>query len=182
MRLLYPGAVPRQEWLAEAARAPFTYTQVGATSVGALPSGFRHVRQERVLGRGVDDFALTSDALMTWNVQRRAGLRVLASSPSVRDGAVVLCGIGPGAVGITVPCRVVYTIADERRRGFAYGTLPGHPARGEESFVVSLDDDNLVRLRVVAFSRPANPLFWLGQPVARLVQRGMTSRYLAALA
>ena len=37
----------------------------------------------------------TSDALMTWNVQRRAGLRVLASSPSVRDGAVVLCGIGP---------------------------------------------------------------------------------------
>ena len=81
-----------------------------------------------------------------------------------------------------MPCRVVYTIADERRRGFAYGTLPGHPARGEESFVVSLDDDNLVRLRVRRFSRPANPLFWLGQPVARVIQRGMTSRYLAALA
>ncbi len=182
MRLLYPGAVPRQEWLAEAARAPFTYTHVGATGVGALPAGFQHVRAERVLGRGSDDFANATEALMSWKVQRRSGLRVLPSSPSVRDGAVVLCGIGPGAVGITVPCRVVYTIADERRCGFAYGTLPGHPARGEESFVVSLEDDDVVRIRILAFSRPANPLFWLGQPVARLVQRSITSRYLAALA
>jgi uncharacterized protein (UPF0548 family) len=41
------------------------------------------------------------------------------------------------------PCRVIYTITEPRRKGFAYGTLPGHPESGEEAFTISQCDDLL---------------------------------------
>jgi hypothetical protein len=40
---------------------------------------------------------------------------------------------------------------DRVRLGLAYGTLPGHPERGEESFVIELLDDGQVRVHIVAF-------------------------------
>jgi uncharacterized protein (UPF0548 family) len=43
-------------------------------------------------------------------------------------GTDVLAHLGP----IRVPCRVVYVLDEPERRGFAYGTLPGHPESGEE--------------------------------------------------
>ena len=67
------------------------------------------------------------------------------------------------------------------RVGFAYGTLPGHPERGEELFAVSLGDDDHVRLEVRAFSRPATWWVRLGAPVGRRVQDRITDRYVAAL-
>ena len=36
---------------------------------------------------------------------------------------------------LQAPCRVVYVIDEPDIRGFAYGTLPGHPESGEERFV-----------------------------------------------
>ena len=73
-------------------------------------------------------------------------------------------------------------MVDERERfGFAYGTLPLHPASGEEAFVVERGPDGAVRFRVVAVSRPASPLARVGAPVARLVQRRVTNGYLEGL-
>jgi uncharacterized protein (UPF0548 family) len=81
-----------------------------------------------------------------------------------------------------VPARVVYVIDEPLRKGFAYGTLPGHPQRGEEAFVVEYRDDDSVWLTIRAFSRPANGFFWLGYPILRLMQEFYTSRYERALA
>jgi hypothetical protein len=53
------------------------------------------------------------------------------------------------------PCRVVYVIDEPRRRGFAYGTLPGHPESGEEAFVLEQRDDGTIASNIIAFSRPA---------------------------
>jgi uncharacterized protein (UPF0548 family) len=51
---------------------------------------------------------------------------------------------------------VVYVVDDENRRGFAYGTLPGHAERGEELFAVRYDPaDEAVYAEVTAFSRHA---------------------------
>jgi len=75
------------------------------------------------------------------------------------------------------------TVVDEpRRQGFAYGTLPGHPERGEESFIVELGDDDTVSLVITAFSRPASLLARATGPIAGLAQHNMTNRYLRALA
>jgi uncharacterized protein (UPF0548 family) len=81
-----------------------------------------------------------------------------------------------------IPARVVYVIDEPDRKGFAYGTLPGHPERGEESFVVERRADESVWLVVRAFSRPANAFFWASYPALRLMQAIFTARYLRALA
>ena len=118
---------------------------------------------------------------MRWDVQRGAGLRVVAGSERAVEGAHVTVRLGVGRLGIDAPCVVVYTVDEPRRRGFAYGTLPGHPETGEELFVVERREDGTVVLAIRAFSRPA--LWWsrAAGPAARLVQRAVTERYLRAL-
>lgn len=75
----------------------------------------------------------------------------------------------------------MYVIDDPRRKGFAYGTLPGHPESGEEAFVVELHEDSSVTFTITAFSRPHRLLAKLGGPVSRAVQARVTDRYLHAL-
>ena len=62
--------------------------------------------------------------------------------------------------------------------GFGYGTLPGHPERGEESFEALIDDGGEVYLRIRAFSKPANWFYTAGAVVASAAQRHITARYI----
>jgi uncharacterized protein (UPF0548 family) len=80
-----------------------------------------------------------------------------------------------------IPCRVVYVVDEPTRKGFAYGTLPGHPERGEEAFIVEYRDDDSVWLTLRAFSRPSNAFFWISYPALRLLQAWFTNRYERAL-
>ncbi|NKR91381.1 DUF1990 family protein [Rhodococcus hoagii] len=150
-----------------------TYNEVGATA-GQLPAGYRHIRRSLPLGRGEDTFLAASDALMRWDVHRRAGLRVEADSDRAAPGTTVVLRW----FGLTIPCRVVYVIDEPDRRGFAYGTLPGHPESGEERFCVERDAGGEVRATITVFSRPGRWFTRLGDPVARVVQSVMTGRYL----
>lgn len=99
----------------------------------------------------------------------------------VRPGDTAILRLGWGALSVRIPVRVVYLIDEPTRRGFAYGTLPGHPESGEEAFVVERRDDDSVWLTIRAFSRPSHPALWIVYPVLRLVQAIFTSRYEHAL-
>ncbi|WP_430332392.1 DUF1990 domain-containing protein [Rhodococcus sp. ACT016] len=154
-----------------------TYREVGATA-GELPAGYRHIRESSDIGRGEDTFLAASDALMRWDVHRRAGLRVEATTSTVMPGSDVVLRW----FGFTIPCRVVYVVDEPDRRGFAYGTLTGHPESGEERFCVERGPDGSVRATVTAFSRPGRWFTRLGDPAARAVQHHMTRRYLRAFA
>ncbi|BCB90192.1 hypothetical protein Psuf_075050 [Phytohabitans suffuscus] len=88
-------------------------------------------------------------------------------------------GLGP--FRMHAPCAVVWAEEGERRAGFGYGTLAGHPLRGEEAFVVTLDPDGTVWLDVVAFSRPARWWVWLAGPTLTAFQRAYAHRCGAAL-
>lgn len=118
---------------------------------------------------------------MTWEMHRRAGLEVEASTPTVTEGALVVLGLGFGHLRVWQPGLVVYVVNEPTRQGYAYGTLPGHPDRGEERFTTELQEDQTILLRIVAFSRPATWWARLGAPVHRVVQGAVTDRYLAAL-
>lgn len=157
-----------------------TYVEVGAT-LGELPAGYRHVRREVVVGSGRERFERVADQLLGWHLQRAAGLRVRAGADRASPGVVVRLGVGLGPLRLTAPCEVVLVLDEPRRRGFAYGTLPGHPERGEELFVVRLDDDHRVVLTVTAFSRPATWWARLGAPVTAHVQDRVTDRYVRSL-
>jgi uncharacterized protein (UPF0548 family) len=81
---------------------------------------------------------------------------------------------------VTAAGRVVYVVDEPQHFGFAYGTLPGHPEQGEEPFDVLRDRERLV-FRVVAFSRPRDPLARLGAPVTRAFQLRINRAYLNAM-
>ena len=86
-----------------------------------------------------------------------------------------------GPFRLWAPCRVVYVVDEPDRKGFANGTVQGHPERGEESVVVSIDEDGEVTFEVTAFSRPVRWFVRLGGPVTKGIQRRMTWRYLEAV-
>ena len=159
------------------ASAELTYQEVGATA-GDLPAGYRQLACSVPIGHGHRVFAAAGEAVCRWQVQMGAGLRVAASAPTAVPGAVVILGLGIGPLHLRAPCRVVYAVEESRRRGFAYGTLPGHPESGEEALIVEHHDDDTVSLEVVAFSRPATRLGKIAGPLGAVVQRRITARYL----
>jgi uncharacterized protein (UPF0548 family) len=84
-------------------------------------------------------------------------------------------------IGMTIPVRVIYVVDEPDRKGFAYGTLAGHPEEGEESWMVEHRSDDSVWMTVRAFSRPASRWWWCVYPVLRIVQEVYTRRYLRSL-
>jgi uncharacterized protein (UPF0548 family) len=143
------------------------------------PPGYHALEVSRCLRRRDFDAAVTD--LMGWRVHDRAGLRVRASEPFAELESVVELRLGAGWLGIRIPCRVVEVFDEPGKRGFAYGTLPGHPERGEERFVLERHADGSLRFTVSAVSRPGSSAARLGGPVARAGQRWMARRYVAAL-
>lgn len=164
------------------AGAELTYAEPGATRRDdGLPAGYRHVRRRERLGAGSATFTRAVDALFGWHMHRGAGLAVLSAPPSPVVGGIVVTRLGPPVLGPVVPCRIVYVVDEPRQRGFGYGTLPGHPATGEEAFLVEWADDDEVFFVIRAFSRPASILARLGGPVARRIQDIVTGQYVSSL-
>ena len=159
------------------AALPLTYSDVGATK-GTLPAGYHHVQKTAVIGRGRQRFEDAAAAGMRWGMLRGAGVKVRATTEVAAVGSEVIVGIGP----VQAPCRVVYVVDEPDRRGFAYGTLPGHAESGEELFLVRYDPTTEDVFAVVtAFSRHATWWSRLASPFTSLVQAVVTNRYLKAL-
>ncbi|BDB43253.1 MULTISPECIES: DUF1990 family protein [Mycobacterium] len=158
------------------AEQQLTYPEVGATAAGQLPAGYGHLDVSAQIGTGRDRFEQAAKSLMHWGMQRGAGLRVQASTETVCVSSVVVVTV----LGVLrAPCRVVYVVEEPDIRGFAYGTLPGHPESGEERFVVCYDPDTTaVYAQVSAFSRPATWWSRLGKPFVAVAQRVIAKRYL----
>lgn len=102
-------------------------------------------------------------------------------TPLASPGATAVLTIRAFGRRFTAPVRVVYVLDEPRRRGFAYGTLPGHPESGEELFSVEHLSDDSVWMVIRAFSRPSTWFYRLGYPVLRVFQWRATKRYLRSL-
>jgi uncharacterized protein (UPF0548 family) len=161
--------------------AGLTYAHSGATRDVVLPAGYSHVDREIPIGRGRAAFERAADALLTWRMHRGAGLDVTAEAGRAAPGVTVVARFGWGPLRVPAPCRVVYVVDTPDVQGFAYGTLPGHPERGEEAFTVRLRPDGEVVFHIRAFSQPATFLARAGGPVTHLIQRYVTGRYVRAL-
>jgi uncharacterized protein (UPF0548 family) len=155
-----------------------SYEEVGATQ-GSLPHGYRHVSRTEIVGRGIDDFERAARALNGWDMHRGAGFLVAATSRTAEVGGSVLMAAPFGLLGVLIPCRVVATVNEENRRGFVYGTLPGHPELGEESFTVRRDPPGHVSLEIISFSRSGSVL--VRGHAARVLQDQYTNRYFKSL-
>jgi uncharacterized protein (UPF0548 family) len=157
-----------------------TYPEIGATA-GQLPDGYTHVRVERVIGHGESTFHRAADRLMSWQMHRAADLTVEATTPRVEQDSRVRLRLGRHLLRISFGCQVVYVVEEERRRGFAYGTLQGHPEQGEERFCVEWREDDTVVFTITAFSRPGTWWSRAVAPISHRLQQRYTRRYLHAL-
>lgn len=161
--------------------APFTYPEVGATRT-TMPDGYHRFRQRRPIGHGRDLFDRAAIHILDFGMQKGVGIFQRSDTETAQPGTELTVFLGLGPLGISAPCRVVYVLDQPDRRGFAYGTLPGHPEVGEELFAVEYDPANdTVYGLVTAFSKPGSWYTRLGGPVARLIQRWITHRYLNTL-
>jgi uncharacterized protein (UPF0548 family) len=163
----------------------FSYAEVGASRFQDVPAGYNVLRYRVRLGDEREvDFAAAADAVLTFAVQRAAGVRMDTTAAQAAEGVRVTSGLGLGRVRLDAPCTVVWTVREPGRAGFAYGTLPGHPMRGEESFLVERDGSD-VYFRMFAFSRPAVWYTRVTGPIVVLLQHayarllGFTLRRLA---
>lgn len=160
----------------------FTYAEVGATRLreGMPGAPYAVLGLQTPLG-GADVFDAAAEFVLGFGMQRGAGLGVDADSPVAREGLDVRLTLGWGPLRILAPTRVVYVLDEPDRRGFAYGTLPGHPEIGEELFLVERQGDAVVA-EVYAFSRPGRWFTRVGGPLSRGAQHLMAARYLSACA
>ena len=101
--------------------------------------------------------------------------------PFIAPGDTAVLVVPLWLFGIRAPCRVIYVIDEPNRKGFAYGTLPGHPESGEEAFIVDQTDDGSVWLTIRSLSRPSGWQWWAVYPVLRIAQAIFTRRYFRAL-
>jgi uncharacterized protein (UPF0548 family) len=151
-----------------------TYSEVGGTRGGDMPGGYRHVRRDAVVGHGEAAFAAVREGMRQWRIHRLAGMRVRSpGGPVAGERFVATLGF------LHIPCEVVWVRDEPGAYGYGFGTLPGHPARGEEAFEVTLSGDGDVRFAVRAFSRHSAWYARLGGPITTFMQERMTDRYVA---
>jgi uncharacterized protein (UPF0548 family) len=151
-----------------------TYKELGATRQGEpLPEGYRHLEHRMRVGAGRAAFEAAGEAVVTFQMHASMHVRPQASSKRAEPGTRVTLYLGPSRrLCLRAPCEVVWTVDEPQQRGFGYGygTLPGHPERGEEAFLVEWDEADAVWLTIRAFSvggrwytRAAGPLVPLFQ-------------------
>lgn len=161
--------------LAEAARHDVTYHHVGST---LDPASACHTRTIE-LGRNTFDVGV--EGLKAWVCHRGIGADVHPEGAPIAVGTNVLVVLRVGPVRLLVPDRIVAVLNEPNRFGFAYGTLPGHPERGEEAFLLERHPDGRTTATIRVAARGDWPIARLAAPIVRLLQRAALNRYLTAL-
>jgi len=146
------------------------------------------------LGSGLDTFRRASAALRAWTMFEIPWLELVAPARLEAGATVgVLARVPLLGLWCLNACRIVYCDLDDASAGdpakgesrevaFAYGTLPGHVAAGEERFSVGWSArDDRVHYRILAYSRPHKPLTWMGLPVLRRTQHRFSNDSMAAM-
>lgn len=132
------------------------------------------------LGNGDDVLRAARGALRSWVPQRSIGASIRPHGVRPDLGETLVIGLGVGRMRLLVPNRIVAVVDEPDRYAFAYGTLPGHPERGEELFLVRRHDDGEVVLTIRVDAGPA-PTRERAGAVVRPLQRAALRRYLAAV-
>jgi uncharacterized protein (UPF0548 family) len=165
-------------------RLPFTYAAVGVTrdDDNATPAGYERDRNRQPLGTGEVAFAAARDAIRAWQMFPPPLATIEPAGIPIAEGEVAIVVIHMFGAWSLHAARIVYVIDEPRRFGFAYGTLPGHAAQGEERFLVEWLADDTVWYDLQAFSRPQHWWMRLAYPIARRMQRRFARMSKASMA
>jgi uncharacterized protein (UPF0548 family) len=168
--------------LARAREGALTYDHAGST---LYPERFparatRTFHLDVPVGAGGFDAAV--EALRAWAPQRGLGARVHPPGALPEPGVTLLVALPFGPVELIAPNRVVAVVDEPDRYGFAYGTLPGHPGRGEECFLIERLTAGSVRVTIRVDATPGTAIARAFGPLTARIQHAAIQRYLNAIA
>ncbi len=159
------------EFIASQGDQKFTYAAVGATNA-TPPADFKLDHNRIQLGSGVQTYKRAMEALKTLRQFDLGWVCIVPEGVPIEVGSTVAVKARAFGSWSLSAARVVYVIDDDRRFGFAYGTLPDHVECGEERFTIEWNKhDDLVWYDILAFSKPRHPLVRLSFPLARMLQK-----------
>jgi uncharacterized protein (UPF0548 family) len=164
-------------------QSTFSYAEVGETRDADLENRYKGftVDNNRIrLGAGPDIFHSAGSAVRDWKMFKLGWVDLFPRRAPIVTGQTVASRIHHFGFWSLNACRVVYTIEEPRRFGFAYGTLQDHAECGEERFSVEWRPDDSVWFQILAFSKPRS-LARLGAPLARALQKQFARDALSAL-
>ncbi len=148
----------------------YSYTEVGQTRQRE-PKQYDNDHHSIILGKGEAVWEKAKRALENWQQFPAHWTKIYPNTAPLRRGTTVAVLFRVLGIWWTNSARIVYDFSDEKRFGFAYGTLPGHVETGEEVFWIERDETGEISYHIKAFSRPAYWFVWLGYPIARIFQR-----------
>lgn len=170
LSLNLPVPAQLQAFLAQQQKLPFTYSQHSASQNKEQVPGFDNDYQRVTIGKGRADFERAKLAVRSWQMFPNSWTRILPENAPIEPGTTVAMYAHLFGFWWRNACRVLYTIEQPDRFGFAYGTLPGHVECGEELFLVGIDPDGAVWYELRAFSRPRHWSARLAYPLVRYLQ------------
>lgn len=167
-----PAKPEIDEFLAQAARDNYSYPEVGATRAALPPGYWKYDDNSVVVGSGDLVWARAKQALREWKMFDLGWAGICWPDTPLEEGRnVAMMASHLGFYSLNA-ARIVYTLDEENRFGFAYGTLTSHAECGEEIFSVerSSQTDEII-YRLYSFSRPNHLTARIGYPYARYLQR-----------
>lgn len=157
-----------------------TLTQIHRERWIPHPGGYRAWQRQTYLGSGDAFWAESAAALLRWEVKTRSGFAVTPQDTAA-IGATPRITVSLGPVAIHEPVEVVDVVYLANRAGFAYRTLPGHPVRGEEAFILKRLGP-AVFLEIRSLTAPSDCRGWRALfPVLLAAQKLTRFRYARAL-
>jgi uncharacterized protein (UPF0548 family) len=178
--LLKPSPSLLARFVAQHQSADYSYDHVGRVA-DTHPSGFDRDMYREVIGHGAADFAHARALFNGWRQFPAPWTAIYPNTAAPRAGQTLAMVARAFGVWWTNACRVVYTIDEPTRYGFAYGTLLEHVECGEEQFLLEFAEDGAVWYDIRSFSRPRSWAVRIGYPLARRMQRRFARESIAAM-
>ena len=170
-----PNSDAIQLFLDEQASERFSYPEIGATG-SEFPSGYNIDHNRIKLGLGPEVFERAKTAIREWKMFDIGWVELISRDTPIVTGQTVAILVSHYGFYSLNAARIVYTLNEQTRFGFAYGTLTEHGEIGEERFSVEYDaDSGEVWYDLFAFSRPAALLAKIGYPLSRSLQKAFAA-------
>jgi len=168
-------------FLAEQSAAEFTYPETGATR-GTLPAGYTVDHNRVRLGYTEEAFQNAAASIRRWDQFRLGWIEPFPAADPVAPGVTLVLRVRHLGFWSLISNRILYTVDEPTRFGYAYGTLTGHAEQGEERFLVERTPGGEVFYDILAFSRPRHWAARLAKIYTRALQRRFVVESLAAVA
>jgi len=170
-----------REFIAQSSSEEFTYVDVGGTKQDP-PMGWLVDHNRVLIGGSGSDWTKAREAIRTWKMFELGWVELCWPDTPIETGLNVAVLVNQLGFFSLNAARIVYTIDQPDRFGFAYGTLESHAESGEERFMIERDPETQeVWYDLYAFSRPNHMLARIGYPYARHLQKRFAADSLAAM-